>query len=182
MNCHLCGQDFLPVWTLSNVWTRQTLCPTCKIEFVKRGECEGCEDCGKPGPPLCPDCQNWRNQGRRLVTHPLFLYQTQAKAFMKRYKFLGDTALLDVFKTELKKVKVKQDWIVPVPLSPERLGERRFNQAELIARMMRGTGPACAGTDGRSRIQSSDEARTTGTGQSVSRHSAGDRKNDFAGR
>ena len=138
MNCHLCGQDFLPVWTLSNVWTRQTLCPTCKIEFVKRGECEGCEDCGKPGPPLCPDCQNWRNQGRRLVTHPLFLYQTQAKAFMKRYKFLGDTALLDVFKTELKKVKVKQDWIVPIPLSPERLGERRFNQAELIARMMRG--------------------------------------------
>ena len=50
MKCLLCGQDFLPSWALSNVWTRQTLCPTCKIEFVKRGECT---DCGKPGQPLC---------------------------------------------------------------------------------------------------------------------------------
>ena len=135
MNCQLCGQDFLPSWMLSNVWTRQTLCPTCKIEFVKRGECE---DCGKPGQVLCSDCQNWSDRNQRLVTHPLFLYQSHAKTFMKRYKFLGDTALLDVFKPELKKVKVKQDWIVPIPLSPDRLRERRFNQAELIARMMRG--------------------------------------------
>ncbi|WP_235183945.1 ComF family protein [Exiguobacterium undae] len=72
------------------------------------------------------------------MTHPLFLYHPPAKAFMRRYKFLGDTALLDVFQTELKKVKVKQDWIVPIPLSPERLRDRRFNQAELIGRMMRG--------------------------------------------
>ncbi|AFS71405.1 ComF family protein [Exiguobacterium antarcticum] len=135
MKCRLCGQAFLPSWSLSNVWTRQTLCPTCKIEFVKRGECA---DCGKPGHALCADCQQWRKQGQTLVTHPLFLYHPQAKAFMKQYKFLGDTALLEVFKTELKKVKVKQDWIVPIPLSPERLAERRFNQAEWIARMLRG--------------------------------------------
>ncbi len=136
MTCLLCGQFFLPNWTLSNVWARQMLCPTCKIEFVKKGECT---DCGKPGLRLCADCQEWRNQGQHLVTHPLYLYHPQAKAFMKQYKFLGDTFLLNVFKTELKKVKVKQDWIVPIPISPERLSERRFNQAESIARMMRGT-------------------------------------------
>ena len=101
---------------------------------------------------------------------------------MKRYKFLGDTALLDVFKPELKKVKVKQDWIVPIPLSPDRLRERRFNQAELIARMMRGRVRLVLERADGVASQSPDAARTTGTGQSVSCHSAGDRKNDFAGR
>ncbi|WP_353048309.1 MULTISPECIES: phosphoribosyltransferase family protein [unclassified Exiguobacterium] len=54
-----------------------------------------------------------------------------------------------MFKEELKKVKVKQDFIVPIPLSRERLSERRFNQAEGIARMMRGKVTLClARSDG----------------------------------
>ncbi|ASI36298.1 amidophosphoribosyltransferase [Exiguobacterium sp. N4-1P] len=146
MNCLLCQQFFLPSWSLSNVWTRQTVCRTCKIKFVKRGECT---DCGKPGLTLCSDCQQWRRLGYDLKTDPLFLYEATAKDFLKRYKFLGDTALLDVFKEELKKVKVKQDFIVPIPLSRERLSERRFNQAEGIARMMRGKVTLClARSDG----------------------------------
>ncbi|WP_290757371.1 ComF family protein [Exiguobacterium sp. UBA3491] len=57
---------------------------------------------------------------------------------MRRFKFLGDTALLEMFTDDLKKVKIKQAVLVPIPLSTERLADRRFNQAELIARQMRG--------------------------------------------
>ncbi|MGL6101920.1 MAG: ComF family protein, partial [Exiguobacterium acetylicum] len=57
---------------------------------------------------------------------------------MHRFKFLGDTALLEMFTDDLKKVKIKQAVLVPIPLSIERLSDRRFNQAELIARRMRG--------------------------------------------
>ncbi len=146
MKCLLCQQFFLPSWSLSNVWTRQTVCLPCKISFVKRGECT---DCGKPGHSLCWDCERWRKQGHSLQTAPLFLYDAHAKAFLKRYKFLGDTALINVFKEDLKKVKVKQDLIVPIPLSQERLSDRRFNQAEGIARLMRGRIKLClARSDG----------------------------------
>ena len=57
---------------------------------------------------------------------------------MRRFKFLGDTALLEMFTDDLKKVKIKQAVLVPIPLSTERLADRRFNQAELIAHQMRG--------------------------------------------
>jgi len=110
-------------------------CPTCKIKFVKRGECV---DCGKPGSPCCSDCTAWRQQGLTLQTTPLYLYNDAAKEFMRRFKFLGDTALLEMFTDDLKKVKIKQAVLVPIPLSTERLADRRFNQAELIARQMRG--------------------------------------------
>ncbi|WP_294743889.1 ComF family protein [uncultured Exiguobacterium sp.] len=57
---------------------------------------------------------------------------------MHRYKFLGDTFLIQMFTAELKKVKMRRGWIVPIPLSENRLSERKFNQAEEIARRMNG--------------------------------------------
>lgn len=133
--CLFCQEVYLPSWELGNLWTRQVTCPACKIKFVKRGECV---DCGKPGSPCCSDCTAWRQQGLMLETRPLYLYNEAAKEFMRRFKFLGDTALLEMFTDDLKKVKIKQAVLVPIPLSAERLADRRFNQAEMIACRMRG--------------------------------------------
>ena len=133
--CLFCQEVYLPSWELGNLWTRQVTCSTCKIKFVKRGECV---DCGKPGSTCCSDCTAWQEQGLTVQTTPLYLYIDAAKTFMHRFKFLGDTALLEMFTDDLKKVKIKQAVLVPIPLSIERLADRHFNQAEAIARQMRG--------------------------------------------
>lgn len=155
--CLFCQEVYLPSWELGNLWTRQATCPTCKIKFVKRGECV---DCGKPGPVRCSDCAEWRRQGLTLQTAPLYLYNDAAKNFMYRFKFLGDTALLEMFTDDLKKVKIKQAVLVPIPLSTERLSDRRFNQAELIARRMRGKiSPCLSRLDGPEQSKAGRQAR-----------------------
>ncbi|UHA61565.1 ComF family protein [Metabacillus litoralis] len=61
------------------------------------------------------------------------------KELLATFKFRGDAALVEVFhndflacyKTNL--VKEKIDFTIPIPLSPERLYERGFNQAKLLA-------------------------------------------------
>lgn len=135
MKCLCCQHDFIPNWELSNMWTSQNICNPCKMKFVKSG---GCVDCGKPGIELCQDCRRWQNLGLPLHTRTMYLYNEEAKAFMHRYKFLGDTVLIRMFTDELKKVKMRRGWIVPIPLSRDRLSERKFNQAEEIARRMNG--------------------------------------------
>ncbi len=135
MICLYCHHDFLPTWELSNMWTSQSICNPCKMKFVKSG---GCMDCGKPDVELCQDCRHWREIGWTLETRTLYLYNEEAKTFMHRYKFLGDTFLIQMFTAELKKVKMRRGWIVPIPLSENRLSERKFNQAEEIAKRMNG--------------------------------------------
>ncbi|MCY1690114.1 phosphoribosyltransferase family protein [Exiguobacterium sp. SL14] len=79
---------------------------------------------------------------------------------MHRFKFLGDTALLEMFTDDLKKVKIKQAVLVPIPLSIERLADRRFNQAEAIARQMRGKiVPYLSRVDGPAQSKASRQAR-----------------------
>ncbi|WP_241492697.1 ComF family protein [Exiguobacterium indicum] len=79
---------------------------------------------------------------------------------MHRFKFLGDTGLLEMFRDDLKKVKIKQAVLVPIPLSAERLADRRFNQAELIARRMRGKiVPCLSRLDGPAQSKAGRQAR-----------------------
>ncbi len=135
MKCLLCAEHFIPVWTPENLFTSQRTCPDCTMKFVKSGECA---DCGKPGRTLCADCVRWRLKGEKLVTRTLYLYDAAGKDFMRRFKFLGDPVLIEVFRSDLKQVRMKVDWIVPLPLSAERIADRRYNQSALIAKRIRG--------------------------------------------
>jgi len=135
MKCLLCAEHFIPVWTPENLFISQRSCPDCKMKFVESG---GCADCGKPGRALCADCVRWREKGEQLVTRTLYLYDAAGKDFMHRFKFGGDPVLVEVFRNELKQVRRKVDWIVPIPLSAERIADRRYNQSALIARRIRG--------------------------------------------
>ncbi|MGI1804522.1 ComF family protein [Exiguobacterium sp. TDN 0502] len=81
---------------------------------------------------------------------------------MHRFKFLGDTVLLEMFMDELKKVKIKQAVLVPIPLSAERIAERRFNQADEIARRIRGKiVPCLSRIDGPAQSKAGRQARLT---------------------
>jgi len=80
----------------------------------------------------CQDCQFWCKEGVEVSHKAIFTYNQAMKDFFSRYKFDGDFLLRKVFASvlseELKKYKEYQ--FVVIPLSPERLLERGFNQVE----------------------------------------------------
>ena len=80
----------------------------------------------------CQDCQFWCKEGIEVSHRSILFYNQAMKDFFSRYKFDGDFLLRKVFASvlseELKKYKEYQ--FVVIPLSPERLLERGFNQVE----------------------------------------------------
>jgi ComF family protein len=100
-----------------------------------------CDVCGRP--EACPDCP------RRAVTffvknRSAVRYSPDMKAFLARYKFRGDERLRDVFvdmlvrayrglMAERDMAGTRFDCVAFVPVAPERLMERGFNQAEQMA-------------------------------------------------
>jgi len=108
------------------------LCLDCDSTFEKIGE-EYCPNCMKTGLSIkCQDCQFWCKEGIEVRHRGIFTYNQAMKDFFSRYKFDGDFLLRKVFASvlseELKKYKEYQ--FVVIPLSPERLLERGFNQVE----------------------------------------------------
>ena len=80
----------------------------------------------------CQDCKLWCKEGIQVDHKAIFTYNQAMKDFFSRYKFDGDFLLRKVFASvlaeELKKYRGYQ--FVIIPLSPERLLERGFNQVE----------------------------------------------------
>ena len=124
----------------------QTICSICKakLEEIKG---ETCRICGRPFDRLdarfirgdtCYDCVRWEEDsewGSCLVNNQsLFLYNAFLQETIARYKFRGDYTLARIFSEGLlqKFTGLQADLIVPIPLSPERLQERGFNQAEAL--------------------------------------------------
>lgn len=111
---------------------------------------------------VCSDCRNWAKSGRNGLfgrNRSLFTYNEWMKEIITMFKFRGDALLAEGFRTEFRSVygKLKgsgwenlRDWlktgerraagvkyiIVPIPLSKERLQERGFNQAVLLAELL----------------------------------------------
>lgn len=69
----------------------------------------------------------------------VFEYNDEMKEVLSTFKFRGDAALVNVFKQTFvgiyqdKISTLNIDWAIPIPLSKERLYERGFNQAKLLA-------------------------------------------------
>ena len=136
MKCLLCGQTMKAVLTFSSLLLLRNdvscLCLDCDSTFEKIGE-EYCPNCMKTGlSTKCQDCQFWCKEGVEVSHRAIFTYNQAMKDFFSRYKFDGDFLLRKVFTSflseELKKYKEYQ--FVVIPLSPERLLERGFNQVE----------------------------------------------------
>ena len=136
MKCLLCGQTMKAVLTFSSLLLLKNdascLCLDCDSTFERIGE-ENCPNCMKTDlSTKCQDCQLWCKEGVEVSHRAIFIYNQAMKDFFSRYKFDGDFLLRKVFASvlieELKKYKGYQ--FVVIPLSPERLLERGFNQVE----------------------------------------------------
>lgn len=92
----------------------------------------------------CYDCVRWERdsewQGLLIKNRSLFRYNDFMKELIARYKYRGDALLATLFQNKLvqlyKKEFSQKASIVPIPLGRERLLERGFNQAELLAQML----------------------------------------------
>lgn len=136
MKCLLCGQTMKTILTFSSLLLIKNddscLCSDCDSTFERIGE-EHCPNCMKIGLSTnCQDCQFWCKEGIEVSHRAIFTYNQAMKDFFSRYKFDGDFLLRKVFASvlsaELRKYKEYQ--FVVIPLSPERLLDRGFNQVE----------------------------------------------------
>ena len=122
--------------------------------FLCRGTAQGvlCEDCDAELPrlkqPLCPRCAlaspRGESCGRCLAEPPPYdatvaalAYGFPADVLIHALKFRGELALAAFAgKLLLERISAAVDFIVPVPLSAERLRERGYNQSVEIARAL----------------------------------------------
>lgn len=94
----------------------------------------------------CSDCQSWENdpnwKGILQRNVSVFDYSDAMKDVLSAFKFRGDAALVAVFQIDFQTSYKANfhtktiDAAVPIPLSPERLYERGFNQAKLLANLL----------------------------------------------
>lgn len=147
--CLICHTEISPQtgWiALISEEKEETLCLTCK---GKLQEIEGptCIICNRPLYQLeprfireqtCYDCIRWEEepkwQGCLQQNQSIFHYNQFLQEVIARFKFRGDYILAKIFSEWLQHKTKDEDntLFVPIPLSPERLQERGFNQAEAL--------------------------------------------------
>lgn len=118
----------------------ELVCRQCqdKPEYVKEPVCK---KCGKPiedeRREYCYDCS--RNTCRYEQGKALWIYKGEVKDSLYRFKYHNRQEYAKYYGAEL--VRAYEEWIrrcgiqaiVPIPLSRNRMRQRGFNQAELIA-------------------------------------------------
>lgn len=132
---------------------KSIICFACEQEFEKiTGKL--CVICGRiwEAVPLdnrhgdlCSDCFKWEYsleaKGSLKMNRSIYKYNEHMKEILASYKFRGDAMIANVFQSSFKEgfnlfYKKEEPLVVPIPLSPERLYERGFNQALLLAELL----------------------------------------------
>lgn len=150
-HCLICQEEIEPEVSWNSIFgndERNLVCGDCKQKLSPIVG-EKCSICGRPFSSLdaeyrfdsvCYDCKRWEEDERWAGSLDknisLYNYEDFIKEVIARYKFRGDYILAEVFATDVQKVfkGIEFDYLVPIPLSEERLYERGFNQAEAIIR------------------------------------------------
>ncbi len=91
----------------------------------------------------CTDCKWWTSQVESdplVFNYSVYAYNEQMQAMIAKWKYRGDFILAEAFKYQFvqsfhrKFSSLTGDMlIIPIPLSIERLQERGFNQAKVLA-------------------------------------------------
>jgi competence protein ComFC len=128
------------------------ICELCEQKLEKI-DGELCTICGRPlknlssdyvKGDLCVDCVRWQQDEHWKDTltknRSVYLYNDFMKDILTLFKFRGDVAIAEAFRENFRKCFQQhynqQFIIVPIPLSPERLYERGFNQAAVLAQFL----------------------------------------------
>ncbi|MCM3403686.1 ComF family protein [Cytobacillus oceanisediminis] len=149
MNCLICHEEILSAVSWTTLWSRPKenhLCKGCtdKLPFINGDTCSKCSRPFSNLDPqfrkgnLCADCLRWNGDpewsGQLLKNNSLFIYDDFLKETIARYKFRGDYILSRAFSPIIREKlsTVEFDYLVPIPLSPQRLYERGFNQSAAL--------------------------------------------------
>nr|WP_240542794.1 phosphoribosyltransferase family protein [Exiguobacterium qingdaonense] len=121
-------------WTPATLWRRDWVCSSCETRLTPLGT--GCPRCGQPNETgeTCPDCIRWLALGLDLTVRCLYAYDEAGVEWLHRFKFSGDVVIASSVAQALRRLRSSGVTYVPVPLGEARLRERRFNQAEVLAR------------------------------------------------
>ena len=121
----------------------EVLCSECKqgLEWINGNRCDRCSR--NTIEKRCPDCQWWEKQEEidsLLFNYSIFSYNALMKEIIAKWKYRGDYYVGYVFENYVKEAfrkkysfLKKNGLVVPIPLSEERLLDRGFNQAKMIA-------------------------------------------------
>ncbi|WHX40229.1 ComF family protein [Mesobacillus sp. AQ2] len=150
-HCLLCHKELEAVLSWQALFSKKessNICEECKGSFAPiTGEM--CDICGRPfafleleyrSGNMCMDCRRWEEdenwRGSLEQNRSLYRYTDFTKDVIAKFKFRGDYVVAEVFAEDLRRAlqDIQYDYIVPVPLSVERLHERGFNQAEALIR------------------------------------------------
>ncbi|MCM3124137.1 MULTISPECIES: ComF family protein [unclassified Mesobacillus] len=148
-HCLLCHGELEPVLSWQSFFGEKEplkICEECSADFeLITGEV--CEICGRPfafletefrSANVCLDCRRWEVDeywsGSLDRNRSLYRYTDFTKGVIAKFKFRGDYILASVFAADFRQAlqDFQYDYIVPIPLSEERLFERGFNQAEAL--------------------------------------------------
>ncbi|GFH42607.1 amidophosphoribosyltransferase [Lactococcus hodotermopsidis] len=126
--CLLCHNTLTPTVKFSDIFLSQvnheTICQTCFAQFELISD-QHCQICYKPEiDGVCSECAE---RSEQTPHRAIFHYNNFAKAYFQTYKFNGDFRLRSAFDTKLA-TTLKNQIIVPIPVSAERLQTRGFNQ------------------------------------------------------
>lgn len=144
MNCLWCDQEIMVQTSWTNFLIpsgRRLLCESCasSLQVIAGSRCKRCSR--ETSEEVCHDCCEWgrRNKDPLEWNYSIFTYNDTMKEMVARWKYRGDYMVGNAFAEQLRKAyqnKCKQlpdHLIIPIPLSEERLVERRFNQAKMLA-------------------------------------------------
>ncbi|MFS0656785.1 ComF family protein [Bacillus sp. 179-C3.3 HS] len=150
MICPICDSHYVAAFTWKSLLLsdQDRVCLTCK-ERLKKIRGPICPKCGREQSDdyVCQDCISWSERmgpDEVLVKNrSVYVYNEYMKEILARFKFRGDTALAELFKKDVRTafkrsfpMKSRHIHIIPIPLSRERLKERKFNQSEVLAALL----------------------------------------------
>ena len=130
IHCLLCGAK-----TSGDV-----LCALCDADCAKNPP--ACPLCAMPsfGAQLCPDC--FHAPPEMAATTALFAYDFPTNHLIVLLKYRENLALLRWFAQKLAEKLPLNAVIIPIPLAPNRLQMRGFNQSALVARALKKIAPS----------------------------------------
>ena len=126
--CNVCGKE---------IFNGEYFCKDCEsvMPTIKKDKCDHCGRITNYAVTYCNSCieKNINFDKARSV----FDYEEPVNALIKTFKYNGKRYLAEAFANKLKSIYVNEfmtaDVIVFVPMTEERLKERGYNQAELLA-------------------------------------------------
>lgn len=154
MYCLWCEQFFRESLSWSTIFgmkEQEMLCEKCRQSLtIISGEI--CRVCGRMleltlleyvEGDICVDCIRWEieEEWRQYFfeNRSLFVYNDPMKQFIAKFKFRGDVSLIESIKVNwqaLWRKLYRDQLVVPIPLSNERLYERGFNQSFILAQLL----------------------------------------------